>query len=298
MNRKMQVRVVSPWFGELDTPTAFFSSSLPTSDADALLCEWAPSDELFSFQGRKAWYRTEPPCQFDAISNGQWPTIRKKLQDHEFFWYGHHDPRFRIPASTHFTELTVDHRKDRKRRAIAVVSNFGGTPLRRHRQIAYRNRFATSHLVDLFGRESWKSYRRGAFSKKRAPENYVGSIPGDWEVDEKRSLMATYHVAVCLENMLDPGYFSEKFVEAVRAGCVPVFRAHPSVRDTFLKGASWVDPDDYGDDPEETIQMAIHSNREDVAQQNETWMRTNEDFRGTHKNRIYCRIAQALSASL
>jgi len=29
-------------------------------------------------------------------------------------------------------------------------------------------------------------------------------------------------------------------------GCVPVYRAHPTVRESYLEGARWSDPAEYG----------------------------------------------------
>ncbi len=114
---------------------------------------------------------------------------------------------------------------DRKQKAVAIVSNHGGSPLKAHPDIRYRNRLITSPLVDLYGRSGWQRYRSHWYSWPRAPKNYRGELPGDWPGAEKRRLMSEYKVCVCLENMNEPGYFTEKFVEAVQAGCIPVYRA-------------------------------------------------------------------------
>jgi hypothetical protein len=36
-----------------------------------------------------------------------------------------------------------------------------------------------------------------------------------------------------------------QFVDAVMAGCVPIYHAHETVRDTVLVGARWVDPAEF-----------------------------------------------------
>ena len=77
----------------------------------------------------------------------------------------------------------------------------------------------------------------------------------------KVGLFSRYHAAICLENTLEPYYFTEKFVDGVRAGCVPVYRAHPTVRDGVLRGARWVDPTDFGLSAKRTLEFALSLDR-------------------------------------
>jgi hypothetical protein len=124
---------------------------------------------------------------------------------------------------THYDSLGVDMSEKRHDRAIAVVSNCGGSPSSTHEDIRFRNQLVTDSRVDLYGRSNWLRYRPNWYCWPRAPRNYRGEIDGDWPGSTKRQLMSSYKVCVCLENMNEPGYFTEKFVEAVRAGCVPVY---------------------------------------------------------------------------
>ena len=156
---KLQVRLKSAWTERFETPRAVFSRDLPAQQADALLCEWAPDDELFSFRGRKAWYCCEPACQLQAMKNGLWLKTRDSLAAHEFLWHGHPEIRYRVPHITHFETLTTSQNEARRNRAIAVVSNYGGNPWHAHRDILYRNALITSPLVDLYGRSNWNRYR-------------------------------------------------------------------------------------------------------------------------------------------
>lgn len=293
---KLKVRLITPWGSRVETENAVFDAALPAEDADALLSYWGPSEELFTFPRRKAWYSTEPPCQFTFVDGGTWPSIRKRLKDHEFLWYNHPDDRFRIPEETHARRLTVDHSSDRQEKAVAVVSNFGGSVLRRlkYRDLQVRNRIITSPLVDLYGRSSWNQYRSGFLSRAKAPPNYRGEIPGDWNTDEKRKLLAGYKVNICMENMPVAGLFSEKFVEAVCCGCIPIFHAHPSIRTTVLEGATWVDPAEFNFDPALTIAAALTADRVSIAQTNEEWLQTNTALQQTHQREIYRRLGEAL----
>ncbi len=289
-----KIRVISPWFGSRKLPGVLMSVDIEPDEADALLCAWAPSEELFEFPRRKAWYCCEPHCQFRQLGNRQWPAIRDRLLPGEFLWHGHSDPRYRTPHATHFGEVQVNGNHQRKERAIAIVSNHGGNPWRRHPHITYRNRFITHPMVDLFGRSGWKHYRAGRFSRPKPPLNYQGGLPGDWPANEKRELMAQYQAAVCLENMNEPHYFTEKFVEAVCAGCVPIYKAHPTIKNTILQGAAWIDPTDYNDNPNEAIEAALSANRFEFTQANTHWLQNSGALKATHSDAIYTRIANIL----
>jgi hypothetical protein len=288
--------VVSPWFGELETDSAFFSAKIPAEGADALLCEWAPSEELFAFPRRKAWYCCEPAVQFDGLGGGRWPSIRRRLDPSEFLCHDHPDARFRVPHITHFEELNVDTRAARKEGVIAVISNHGGNPRRRHPGLVYRNRFATHPDVALYGRPGWNHYRKTVLSLPRRPGNYLGEIPGDWPADAKRKLLSQYKVAIALENMNEPFYFTEKFVEAVRAGCVPIYHADEQSKRLYLEGASWVDPADFGHDPVRTITAALEMNIEDVQRRNHVWLRSSLPLRRTSHRAVFTRIGEILTS--
>lgn len=294
MTTRKKIRLLSPWSKRIETREAIFSSDFEVTEAEALLCEWAPSEDLFNFSGAKAWYCCEPQCQFDNIDGGRWPGIRARLAKHEFLFHNHPDPCLRVPHITHFQDIVIAAVGSRLDRAIAVVSNFGGGPRSRHKDITYRNRFATCALVDLYGRSSWQKYRERFLSLPRPPANYQGEIPGDWPAREKRDLLSRYKVAVCLESMLEPNYFTEKFVEAVTAGCIPVYRAHESLRTTVLEGAKWVDPRDYDDDPHKTVRAALDMNIEEFKCANAMWAKS-ERLRATHHLNVLERIGWILS---
>lgn len=292
---KLQVRLISPWTTRVETESAVFSTEISTEQADALLCEWAPSPELFTFPRRKAWYCCEPACQFNALGNGTWPAIKRRLAPHEFLWHGHPDPQFRVPHITHFQPLEMNPNPDRIPKAVAIVSNHGGNPWTCHPDIRYRNRLITLPQVDLYGRSGWRRYRRNWYSLPRTPGNYRGELPGDWPGEEKRRLMSTYKVCVCLENMNEPGYFSEKFVEAVVAGCIPVYRASPDIRDTVLQGACWFDPSDHGNVGPGACAVALEANRELVQQKNDTWLRSSRELHNSSHKAVFGLLSEMLS---
>jgi hypothetical protein len=196
---------------------------------------------------------------------------------------------------THFGQLTLNSRSDRENKAVAVISNHGGNPWRRHPGIAYRNRFATSSAVDLYGRPSWDSYRRGRFSRSARPANYKGEIPGDWPADAKRELLSRYKAAVALENLNEPHYFTEKFVEAASAGCIPIYRADPATRSNVLGGAYWIDPTDHGDDPTATVAAALAADLGAAQQRNAAWLSASKGLAASSQHAVLSRIAEILA---
>jgi hypothetical protein len=64
----------------------------------------------------------------------------------------------------------------------------------------------------------------------------------------------------------------EKFVNAARAGCIPIYHAHPSVKKRFLTGARWVDPADFGFSPHKTIEHALAQDQTESRRINNAWL--------------------------
>ena len=89
-------------------------------------------------------------------------------------------------------------------------------------------------------------------------------------------------------------YFTEKFPDAVKAGCVPIYHAHPTVREVFLNGAVWVDPADHHFDGRATIEAALKMDREEVNAINKNWIRTHPKFLETSFENVYLRLADIL----
>jgi hypothetical protein len=84
--------------------------------------------------------------------------------------------------------------------------------------------------------------------------------------------LSAYKVAVCLENCTEAYYFTEKFVNAVRAGCVPVYHAHPTVKTSILSGARWIDPADFSFSPRRTIDFALNQDQMEFRSINDAWL--------------------------
>ena len=110
--------------------------------------------------------------------------------------------------------------------------------------------------------------------------------------------MSRHKVCLCLENMNEPGYFSEKFVEAVVAGCVPVYRASVNIRDTVLQGAVWFDPRDSRWPAEAVLQQAIEAAQSDCLQKNCRWLTESKAFAATHATSVFQRLSQLLATEV
>lgn len=117
-----------------------------------------------------------------------------------------------------------------------------------------------------------------------------GALPGSWLTIDHVGALARYRTVVCLENATVPYYFTEKFVNAARAGCVPVYHAHRTIRQTVLKGAAWIDPGDYGFNAPATLDAASRCDAEAIRRQNWAWLES-EQLKQTNGWRIWSRVA-------
>lgn len=292
----LRVLVESP-FGpfEVEAADARFSTEMNPADADALVCDWLPTEALFLFDGPTAWYTAEPRTnpRIGVLSHPGQRSFLDRLRPEQLLHHAHLDTRYRVPHITHATREPSDYEGPREARAATVVSNYGGPLRNRGPGVLVRNAFATHSRVALYGRRSkWKHYRAHRWAIPRAPRGYEGEVGPPYR--DKIDLLARYHAALCLENTTEPYYFSEKFVDAVRAGCVPIYHAHPTLRDGVLKGAAWVDPEDFDFDVDRTLDHALALDREAVGQVNRAWLES-PLVEATSVAQVWGRIGEALS---
>ena len=277
----------------LDNGT-LLSTQIPDDEADGMLGYWDITSDFQSFQGIKLLYCCEPSWYFKDFRQRKVCKIINSLCVDEFAFFNHSNPNFRVPHLTHTHLFHVDsYNPDRRLRCATVASNFRH-PLLRHKDMQFRVAFITHPLVDLYGRkENWSNFKKNLFSPKTFPFNYIGEVEGYHGGHEKLDLLAKYKVAVCLENVCEERYFTEKFVDAVRSGCIPIYKAHPSIKKTVLEGAYWVDPTDFNHSIDETIQYALSLNGEAVFKQNIEWFMTGR-VKETYILNIYNRLGEIL----
>jgi hypothetical protein len=251
-----------------------YSPRVPLEEADALLVLQDPSDELLKFSGPKLWFTIEPSWHSHFHSHPVGKRLVQELDATERAFYGHPDVRYRVPHSTYTGSLSRPRAASVRRAAVAAVNNFGGRLWFLKSYFRTRNRMILDRRVELFGLpEAWAQFRH--FPKlwiRRPPDNYTGRTTPGFDNDENLRFLSAYKVAVCLENCTEPYYFTEKFVNAVRAGCIPVYHAHATVKTSVLSGAKWVDPADFGFSPSRTIDFALNQDQMAFRSTNDAWL--------------------------
>ncbi|WP_017653946.1 glycosyltransferase family 10 domain-containing protein [Fortiea contorta] len=271
-------------------PRIEFDPAIPLKDSDGLLAWGTITREFLCYRGSRAWYLDEP-LSHSMFRTPLFKTALRNLGEHEFLHHSNPNPKFRLPSPTHYGEATLSAPCERKNSAIAVVTNFGGRLWWFRSGARLRNAFILHPNVELFGDiNSWKNFRRWPWSKPCQPSNYCGQIKSDWRFSEQVNLLAHYQRVVCFENSSLPYYFTEKFVNAVRAGCVPIYHAHTTVKNTILPGARWIDPADFNFDVSATLAAAEKCDVEKFRKQNYQWLQK-EQVKATNGYRIWSRIA-------
>lgn len=281
VNAKYYCRVVSQQFkadlwNDFQLGDILYSPRVPLEEADALLVLYDPSDELLRFAGPKLWFTIEPSWHPHFQSHPIGKRLVRALDASERAFYAHPDPTYRVAHPTYRGTLSRPRVPSIRRAAVASVTNFGGRLWFLKSHMWTRNRMVLDRRVELFGKpEAWANFRH--FPKlwiRRPPDNYRGqACPGiDIHGDEQVRFFSGYKVAVCLENCIEPYYFTEKFVNAVRAGCIPVYHAHPTVKNRFLFGARWIDPAEFGFSPRRTIEFALKQDQTEFRTTNDAWL--------------------------
>ena len=257
------------WLGDI-----LYSPRVALEEADALLVLYDPSDELLRFTGPKLWFTIEPSWHHHFHSHSVGKRLVQDLDATERAFYGHPDARYRVPHPTYSGSLSRPRVASVRRAVVATVNNFGGRLWFLKSHIWTRNRMILNRRVELFGLpEAWAQFRH--FPKlwvRRPPDNYMGRTSPGFDNDENLRFLSAYKVAVCLENCTEPYYFTEKFVNAVRAGCVPVYHAHPTVKTSILSGARWIDPADFSFSPRRTIDFALNQDQMEFRSVNDAWL--------------------------
>jgi Glycosyltransferase family 10 (fucosyltransferase) C-term len=278
--RELLVKLFSPWhLQDLIYEGVRFSPNVQLEEADGALWEYAIPSNFLSYDGPKGWYFWEP--SWHSIHRSREIKVLRGLQRPDLLlWYGNEDPAYRVPHITRVGGLDFANNRDRIDRAVAIVSNFGGYSLRQRWSARLRNRLILHSRVDLYGRkDSWQRYAQLLpIPKFGPPRNYRGEAKwaNSWMSDQHVCFISRYKVTICLENSIEPYYFTEKFINAVRAGCVPIYYAHPTIADGILRGARWIDPKDYDFDANTAIDRALSADIDEFQSANNQWLESDE----------------------
>lgn len=255
---------------------------------------WLTTAQAFvDFKGPKVWYSDEP--RRHAMATRALRRVVGALREDQFLHHSQVRPDLRVPSITHYGVLQRAEQGPKKASAIAVISNYGGRAWwLRGRGLWTRNALATHENVDLYGNpEAWKHFRRRPWCRAKAPTNFKGPLPGDWRFPNQPQALSAYKAVICVENTFAPWYFTEKFVNAARAGSIPIYMAHPTVRDCILRGARWIDPADHGHDPERCIKAALAADLNFYRNANFAWLESEQAGRG-EGFRVWRRVIDAV----
>lgn len=274
-----KVRVVpSSWWPE---DRSFFHDGLLYSarvglhEADALLALYDPTEELLQFQGPKLWYTHEPMWHTHFRRHKIGKKLVRSLLPSEWVYFANPQTDYRVPNITFAHTLDkVRSKGNRRTAAIATVNYFGGPLWFLKPHIWLRNRMILESRVELFGRRAaWEQFTHfPQIWRRGVPSNFSGETNLTHLQDNFCAFLSQYKVYVCLENSCEPGWFTEKLVNAARAACVPVYHAHPTVADRFLKGAKWVDPADHGFSAKRTVDYALAADQSEYQKANDAWL--------------------------
>ena len=297
----MRIRLIgTPRPQEWSHDEVVFDPDIPEREADGLLCWGHGTDELVRFAGQKGWYYPEPR-RFSLRRAHHFRDILRHLRPDEFLHFSNPVREFAYPVATHYDARPAGLDADRRDEIVAIVSNFGGRLWWLNEGARRRNAFLLYPEVSLFGSpDSWARFRQAPWSRPEAPPSFQGpwGEPGlDWYMEDHVRALARYRFNLCLENSSEPHYFTEKFVNACRAGCVPIYHAHPTVRDGILRGASWIDPADYGFDPGRTFAAARAADTSSIVATNLSWLKS-ATVHETNGFRIWTRIADHFASRL
>ena len=279
-----------------------YSARVPFEGADALLALYDPTEELLSFPGPKLWFTSEPSWHAHFTKNPVGRKLVRELSAEDRAWYGSALPHMRVPHYTHNGSLGSSRETVRRAAAVACVSNYGGRLWFTRAHFRQRNRFILHPRVELYGKpEVWRGFSHfPKIWKRGAPANFRGAppvAPAGPAAEGLISFYSGFNVAVCLENLAEPFYFTEKFVNAVRAGCIPVYHAHPTVKSRFLSGAKWVDPADFEWSPEKTLEHALSADVSDYQATNDTWLQSGV-LDGTDSARLFTQLHRIMCNKL
>ena len=278
-----------------------YSPRVPLAKADALLVLYDPSDELLRFDGPKLWFTIEPSWHPHFHSDPVGKRLIRTLDVSERAYYAHPYATHRILHPTYSGSLSRPRMASVRHAAVATVNNFGGRLWFLKPHFRLRNRMILDSRVELFGKpEAWASFRH--FPKlwiQRPPDNYAGKASPSPEVysEENIRFLSAYKVAVCLENCTEPHYFTEKLVNAVRGGCIPVYHAHATVKNRFLSGARWIDPAHFGFSPRRTIEFALEQDQTKFRSVNDAWLESGI-LSDTDDSTVFPKLHQIISAKL
>lgn len=171
----------------------------------------------------------------------QWPTQALNLQ----IWGvdGVADPRKRMK---HYTELNGMPFPEKTGLLSWITTGDYSRPNEKNR-INFLKKFTEEYpgVLDLYGRNE------GSFDLSSI-DTYKGPV------EFKRDALDPYEYTFAFENICEPNYMSEKFNDAILAGCIPIYWGMTNTGEYYPEG-SFVEVDITKDDAPEIVMEVLES---------------------------------------
>lgn len=211
--------------------------------------------EFLEFDGPKVFATWEAPRH---MTRGTVEILESGRVDDYHYSYADPDPAERM----YYPSLLVDRLAvaaglegrigERRPLGVCMVNRYvdpePGTLYRR--RIAVADAFG--ERIDLYGRPSWDS--GAAWDHPR----YLGPA------DDKIATLRGYTFNVCFENVDWEGYVTEKLVDAVVGGCVPLYLGGGGLAGDAVPADCWIDCG--GLSPEEIVEIVTSMPHDEVVE--------------------------------
>ena len=140
------------------------------------------------------------------------------------------------------------------------------------------NHFVNCNDFDLYGK-GWNQFKNH-------------KIKG--ECSDKLSTIRNYKFALCFENGSYPGYITEKIIDCLVAGVIPLYRGAPDI-DKYIPRKCFIDANDFNsfEHMEKTLREA-HWDYEYIIKRGQDWLRSPEGQK--YNNRVFAKRMLELCA--
>ncbi|MEI7842808.1 MAG: glycosyltransferase family 10 [Gallionellaceae bacterium] len=98
--------------------------------------------------------------------------------------------------------------------------------------------FGSEGRLDLFGR-NWDSLNNLPTSWQLRLKKIIGDMRPS-SCSDKQAVISKYKFAICFENMVYPGYVTEKIIDCFRVGVIPLYIGAPDISD-FVPPNTYLD---------------------------------------------------------
>jgi hypothetical protein len=98
--------------------------------------------------------------------------------------------------------------------------------------------FAAQNKIDIFGRE-WQNLSKLPSQWQKRLDSVIRRL-NPQPCEDKIETMSNYKFAVCFENVAYPGYVTEKIIDAIVSGVIPLYLGAPDITD-FVPQEAFID---------------------------------------------------------